>query len=353
MANNWDKLTKEDYEIVRQNKVNYHNTDNQAYRDIYRMNNDKVRARYGISPNEDISLGELDSYIAATDKKRQRDEHSNALLTNLTDYAQNTDQRVEASADRLRNFSYNPSADPSFGAYADMYNRQGQSAAKQTINNLNSANMGRNSSYGAAAAAQVQQAYAQKASEMIPALEQQAYQRLVNQYNMENQLANDRFARNMDVYNLIYNANAMDADLAHSKAVTEGQLIDNRYAPQVYADAHSQSVAQTEGDVIDNLNKQTVYDDQHNKNLGLMEAQGIENNMNRLRLDALPQQIQQEIEMGALELAQKTYENENLSYEVRINKIAAEIQEKYGLSTAEAQLLAQKADTAYTRSRTY
>ncbi len=226
MANNWDKMSRDDYNAIRQNKFNYHNTNDPALREIYHNNNSKIRERYGMTDADDISLGEVDSYIAAAEKKWAREDAQKALLTNLTDYAQNGNARLNASADRVRNFNYDPYADPSYGAYVDMYNRQGQSAAKQTLNNLNAANMGRNSSYGAAATAQVQQAYAQKASEMIPVLEQQAYDRLMNQYNMERQMFNDDFARNMDTYNLIYNSNLMDSEIARNDMATRQAEFD-------------------------------------------------------------------------------------------------------------------------------
>ena len=303
MANNWSMVSPEDLEVIKQNKVNWHNTDNQAYRDVYNMNNNKIRERYGMTEADDISLGELETYIALADKKKMMNNTSNALLTDLTNYAQNGSARVNASANNLRNFNYNPMADPSYHAYADMYNRQGQSAAKQTLNNLNAANMGRNSSYGAAATAQVQQAYAQKASEMIPVLEQQAYERLMNQYNMERQMFNDDYQRNMDMYRLLYETQA--------------------------------------------------YEDEHNQNVANLYATNIQNQMGELGLDAYPTQLKQEIEMNALKLIEQSYNNENLAYKNRIDKVAAVIAETYGLSREQAEIAAVRADTAYTQSRTY
>ena len=42
MANNWDKMSRDDYNAIRQNKFNYHNTNDPALREIYHNNNSKI-----------------------------------------------------------------------------------------------------------------------------------------------------------------------------------------------------------------------------------------------------------------------------------------------------------------------
>ena len=118
-------------------------------------------------------------------------------------------KQVQDSAESVRNFVYNPETDAAYQSYADMYNRAGQSAAKQSLANQAATNMGRVSSYGAAAAAQAQQAYAQKAADMIPQLAEQAYNKLLQNYNISRDLYdtaqneyNDRFNRYGTLYDL-------------------------------------------------------------------------------------------------------------------------------------------------------
>ena len=365
MANNWDKMSRDDYNAIRQNKFNYHNTNDPALREIYHNNNSKIRERYGMTDADDISLGEVDSYIAAAEKKWAREDAQKNLLTNLTDYAQNGNARLNASADRVRNFNYDPYADPSYGAYVDMYNRQGQSAAKQTLNNLNAANMGRNSSYGAAATAQAQQAYAQKASEMIPVLEQQAYERLMNQYNMERQMFNDDFARNMDVYNTIYDSAVKDSQMKYQDANTQRVLTETQYIPQEKTDAHNESVA---GVGLTNantaqVNEETKYigpkseaeiahinanTDKIASETGLNE---IELKKAKIELEHLPEEKRQELELGALKILEQEYLNAGILKDNRVKEIAAQIAEKFGVSREEAEIALTKANTAYTNRK--
>lgn len=215
---NYQNMKIEDLYRLRDNKVNYGNTNNQTYKDVYSLNNKNIRAAYGMTDADDVSLNQLDQYIAAAEKQQATDNQKNGLLTNLTQKAMNGDVQVQKSADAVKNFNYNPSTDPAYQSYVDMYNRQGQSAAKSTLNNLNSANMGRNSSYSAAATAQVQQAYAQKASEMIPTLAEQAYNRLLQRYSIDKDMSDTQFNRELTAYQTV-------ADAA-TRELTDEQLRD-------------------------------------------------------------------------------------------------------------------------------
>ncbi len=215
---NYQNMKIEDLYRLRDNKVNYGNTNNQTYKDVYSLNNKNIRAAYGMTDADDVSLNQLDQYIAAAEKQQATDNQKNGLLTNLTQKAMNGDVQVQKSADAVKNFNYNPSTDPAYQSYVDMYNRQGQSAAKSTLNNLNSANMGRNSSYSAATTAQVQQAYAQKASEMIPTLAEQAYNRLLQRYSIDKDMSDTQFNRELTAYQTV-------ADAA-TRELTDEQLRD-------------------------------------------------------------------------------------------------------------------------------
>ena len=227
----FDNWKEEDIYKYRDNKANWHGTDNQAYKGVYSINNDNLRALYGIDKSQDVSLGEVDAYIANMEKQKAANNQKNTLLTNLTQKAMNGDTQVQKSADAVRNFKYDPSTDPAYQTYVDMYNRQGQSAAKSTLNNLNSASMGRNSSYSATATAQVQQAYAQKASEMIPTLAEQAYNKLLQNYNIDKDMSDTQHNRQLTAYQTLADAGTRELTDQQLKLSNEQAEIYNKYYP--------------------------------------------------------------------------------------------------------------------------
>lgn len=267
----YENWSPEHLYMLRENKINYGKTNNQAFKDVYNLNNKNIRASYGMADADDISVNQLDQYIALAEQNQQK----NKLLTNLTNNT-GVNPNVKKSADAIQNFAYNPNRDPAYQSYVDMYNRQGQSAAKQTLNNLNSANMGRNSSYSSAATAQVQQAYAGKASEMIPTLAQQAYERLMNNYSIARDIDDTQYNRQLTAYQTLSDAN--------TRRLTDKQL--------------------------------------------------------ELQLEYLPEQLKVDLESGKLANQIAMLNIENMGYENRISAVAALIQETYGMRLAEAEALA-------------
>ena len=183
-------------------------------------------------------------------------------------------------------------SDVVYQSYADAYNRQGQSAAKKTLNNLNASTMGRGSSYGAAATAQVQQAYAQKLSEMIPQLAQQEYDRLVQNYNMERDIADSVYNRQLNAYDTVTNQESRDI----------------------------------ENDIL-----------KYNRGA------------TKLQYEYLPQQLKNDIESGSLANEISRLQIENLGYENRISAIAALIQETYGMRLAYAEAVAAELENGLGR----
>lgn len=74
-------------------------------------------------------------------------------------------------------FSYDVEKDPSWQVYRDKFAREGDAAMNEAIAATAANTGGVLSSYGAAAANQARAAYAKKAADIIPTLEQQAYSR--------------------------------------------------------------------------------------------------------------------------------------------------------------------------------
>ena len=265
------------------NKNIWHNTTDENEKRRANEENKKLRAMYGMGDAQDVSIGELSYYRNLADRQNGQNKSKNVLLKNITDSAVTADANVRNAANKVANFSYNPNTDVVYQSYADMYNRQGQSAAKQTLNNLNASNMGRNSSYGAAATAQVQQAYAQKVSDMIPQLAQQEYDRLVQNYGMERDLTDSLYNRQLNAYNAIANQ--------------ESQDIEN-------------------------------------------DIRKYNRDATKLQLEYMPLQLKQDLESGALGIELSKLQIENMGYENRISAIAALIQETYGMRLADAEAVA-------------
>ena len=272
------------------NKNIWHNTTDENEKRRANEENKKLRAMYGMGDEHDVSIGELSHYRSLVNRQNAQAEHKNELLRNITDDAMVTNANVRNAANKVANFSYNPNTDVVYQSYADMYNRQGQSAAKQTLNNLNASNMGRNSSYGAAATAQVQQAYAQKVSDMIPQLAQQEYDRLVQRYGMERDIADSLYNRQLNAYNAI--ANQESQDIAN-------------------------------------------------------DIQKYNRNVAKLQLEYLPLQLKQDLESGALGIELSKLQIENMGYKNRKDAISALIQETYGMRHESAKVIAAELDNMY------
>ena len=139
-------------------------------------------------------------------------------------------------------FAYDPETDPSYAAYKQMFERQGKSAMNQAIAATAANTGGVLSSYGAAAANQARQAYAKKAADIIPQLEQQAYSRFADQQNRKLSLAS--------VYQDLENANRSNFES------------DRNFGYGVYSDDYSRWADQRDFGY-------GVYSDTFNRNLDL------------------------------------------------------------------------------------
>ncbi|MBQ2284830.1 MAG: hypothetical protein II244_04120 [Clostridia bacterium] len=272
------------------NKNIWHNTTDENEKRRANEENKKLRAMYGMGDEHDVSIGELSHYRKLVNRQNAQAEHKNELLRNITDDAMVTNANVRNAANKVANFSYNPNTDVVYQSYADMYNRQGQSAAKQTMANLNASTMGRGNSYGAAATAQVQQAYAQKVSDMIPQLAQQEYDRLVQRYGMERDIADSLYNRQLNAYNAIANQEIQD--------------IEN-------------------------------------------DIRKYNRDATKLQLEYMPLQLKQDLESGALGIELSKLQIENMGYKNRKDAIAALIQETYGMRHESAKVIAAELDNMY------
>ena len=99
-------------------------------------------------------------------------------------YSSQIDQLLNSILNR-EEFSYDYTTDPTYHAYADKYKRLGDRAREDTLGNIAAMNGGYASSWAASAASQAQNDYNQQLSDIIPTLYDAAYNRYMDDYNMD------------------------------------------------------------------------------------------------------------------------------------------------------------------------
>ncbi len=178
-----------------------------------------------------------------------------------------------------KDFSYDYNNDDIYKQYAEQFARQGQSASEKALANTAAATGGMTSSYAAAANAQAQQAYAKKTADMIPVLEENAYNRYsnernfsyqdyLNQYNSDVQNAQvsyDAAWRNVDFnyqdYLNQYNYNTQRAQALYDADWDSRQYTDSRNdLAYDRSKADEQFNYQKYLDQIDNAYRQSTFD---------------------------------------------------------------------------------------------
>ena len=99
-------------------------------------------------------------------------------------YSPQIDSMVNAILNR-EEFSYDHETDPSYQAYAQQYKRLGDRAREDTLGDIAGLTGGYASSWAASAASQAQNDYNSQLSGIIPELREAAYNRYMDEYNMD------------------------------------------------------------------------------------------------------------------------------------------------------------------------
>lgn len=95
---------------------------------------------------------------------------------------------LDAALNKVANreeFSYDPLKDANYQAMAKLYDRQGTKAAQDTMGDAAALNGGYGSSYAMTASQQARNDYNQQLASQIPALQEAAYSKYMNDYNMD------------------------------------------------------------------------------------------------------------------------------------------------------------------------
>ena len=102
-------------------------------------------------------------------------------------YTSKYQNQIDSAMNTVTNrekFAYDPLKDANYQALAKVYSKQGEQAAQNTMADAASLNGGYGSSYGITASQQARNDYNQQLASQIPALQEAAYNRYVNDYNM-------------------------------------------------------------------------------------------------------------------------------------------------------------------------
>lgn len=97
-----------------------------------------------------------------------------------SEYSQSRDKLLKSYLER-EPFDFNINTDKLYSQYADMYKKQGEAAMRDTVAESASKTGGYGSSYGVTAGAQAYQSYLDKLNEIVPELEQRAYDRYTDE----------------------------------------------------------------------------------------------------------------------------------------------------------------------------
>lgn len=155
------------------------------------LNIAKSNPEYGISM---VKLQQDLNNSTTTEQKLLTQEAINQLRTSYGNLAasaatsftydqQNEYQKLLDSVTNQGSFTYDAAEDPSYGALKKSYLREGERAREDTLAKVSAATGGTPSSYAVTAAQQAGDYYSEKLGDAIPTLQQNAYQRYLNDFS--------------------------------------------------------------------------------------------------------------------------------------------------------------------------
>lgn len=218
-------------------KQQYYNATTDAERLAANQGAEAIRARYG----NYTGGGDGSGYIL-----------SDKYAPQYTQYTSQYKDQINSLMNQLMNreaFSYNPAADPSYQAYSEKYRNLGNKAMQNALGSAAAMTGGQPSSYAMTAAQQAQNDYNAQLSNVIPELQQLAYNMYVGEGNaMRANLSSlmdldqmaygqhmDTWNANMDVWQNNYN---VDADqYERDRYEREQQYERDRYLAELMAGA--------------------------------------------------------------------------------------------------------------------
>lgn len=175
-------------------KQNYNSATTPEQKLLYNEQANAARRHYGYysggsDGNQYISTGRLPGQIdskleeigsfGSFDYGREAPSYNNA-------YAREQQRLLDSIINRP-DFSWSKETDPQWGSYKKSYLREGERATADALGQASAASGGRPSSYAVNAATQAGDYYATKLNDVIPTLYQQAYDRYLKEFQMQQQ----------------------------------------------------------------------------------------------------------------------------------------------------------------------
>ncbi|MDO4486027.1 MAG: hypothetical protein Q4C46_05455 [Bacillota bacterium] len=120
-------------------------------------------------------------YVNAGTKPKFTEEYKQAA------YNSNYQSQIDSALDKVTNreeFTYDPLKDANYQAMAKLYQKQGEQAAQNTLGDAAALNGGFGSSFAVTASQQARNDYNQQLASQIPSLQEAAYNRYLNNFNM-------------------------------------------------------------------------------------------------------------------------------------------------------------------------
>lgn len=121
--------------------------------------------------------------------------------------------KISSARKELMNFQYDPMQDASYQALAQIYGARGDQAAQDTLGEAAALNGGFGTSYAVSAAQQARNQYNQELAAMVPDLEQNAYAKAQNRYQMLVDRDNELYQRYRDRVGDYQWATGLNADM--------------------------------------------------------------------------------------------------------------------------------------------
>lgn len=207
----------------------------------------QLRKNYGVYGTGNTYAGSFGSAIG--DLQNQIQNYGSFNYGNETVYQ----QLLNAVANQ-QPFRYDQSSDPSYSALKKTYLREGERAGANALAQAAAASGGKVSSYAAQAAQQANNYYAGQLADIIPTLEQNAYQRYLSDFESKlsglSALQSDRAQEQenwLNQYNMLQNSlgNLQQQDATDYQRYldqVEQQMLaeQNAQAQQQYADQQAQ-----------------------------------------------------------------------------------------------------------------
>lgn len=243
------RMAKEDVDLIDQYTTGWNKAyaaGDKAGMDRYHQLAEGVRGKYNYTGGEDGSLyqavgksptGGWSGQSSLTQTVRTTPQSAGSFsYPSMGGFADKYQQLIDAAQKKVLNreaFSYDAEKDPSYQQYKDSYTRQGNKAMQDTLAEIAARTGGLASSYAGQAAQQTYDGYMSALADKIPELREIAYQKYMDEYNMDRDALNvltglsDReYGRYLDDRNQ-YNT---DRNFAYGQY--RDTVGDNRYADE-------------------------------------------------------------------------------------------------------------------------